>query len=193
MDYKLVLSIIAVGIGVIGYIPYFLDIFKGKTKPHAFSWLIWGILTGIGFLAQYSKGGGAGAWVTLFTSIVCFTIAFISFFKGEKDIKTFDWICLLGAFLGIALWGITNNPLTAIIIIILVDATAYAPTFRKAYFKPFEETVITYALDSLKFVFAIAALESYSPTTYLYPLALIILNASFTIMVLIRRKTKWGI
>src|SRR5580698_5703228 len=63
---KEILGASAILIGCISYVPYFRTIFSGKTKPHAFSWLVWGILTAIAFGGQIVGKGGAGAWVTGF-------------------------------------------------------------------------------------------------------------------------------
>ena len=188
MEYKLVLGIIAIIIGLYSYIPYFRDIFAKKTKPHAFSWFVWGVLTATAFVAQMQKGGGAGAWITGVTAVLCLSVAVIAFFRGEKNITKFDWGCLVAALLGIVLWLITNNPLTAVIIVTITDAIGFAPTFRKAYHKPYEETISTYFLSSLKFAIALFALESYSLTTWLYPASLVLANGVFAVMVLLRRK-----
>lgn len=100
MEYKTLLGLIATIIGLIGYVPYFRDIFKNKTKPHLFSWLILGLLTVIAFVAQVVEGGGAGAWVTGFTAAICFIVAALALFKGEKNITKSDWFCFVGALLG---------------------------------------------------------------------------------------------
>ncbi len=189
MDYKIVLGIIATVIAFIGYIPYFKNIFKGKTKPHAFSWLIWGAMTAIGFAAQISGNAGPGAWVTGFTSVVTFSIFVLALFKGEKNIVLTDWLSLGGAGLSLLLWYITSGPLFSVILIVIIDAFGFFPTFRKAFHKPFEETAITFFLSGLKFVFAVFALENYSIITWLYPLYLIVANWSFVAMLIIRRKT----
>src|SRR5207253_1528641 len=107
------------------YIPYFRDIIKRKTKPHAFSWFIWGLLTAIAFFAQLTKGGGAGAWVSGFTSLVLLSIAVLALIYGEKDTKIINWLSFIGALVGLILWGITKNPLSAIIIVTAIDTIAY--------------------------------------------------------------------
>lgn len=40
-DYKIILGLVAVVVGFVGYIPYLRDLFKGTTKPHVFSWGVW--------------------------------------------------------------------------------------------------------------------------------------------------------
>jgi hypothetical protein len=62
-------------IGVVSYAFYVRDILKGRTKPDGASWLIWGVLATIAFAAQFLSGGGAGAWITAFTALVCIAIA----------------------------------------------------------------------------------------------------------------------
>jgi len=187
-DYKIVLGVVATILGFVGYIPYFRDIFRRKTRPHVFSWFVWGLLTGIAFFAQIAKGGGAGAWVTGFSAIICSFIAVLALFYGEKQITKSDWFSFGGALLGLLFWQLTNDPLLAIIFVTITDALAFAPTFRKAYYKPDEKTASTFILSSIKFIIALAAFESFNLTTALYPISLVVMNGSFAAMLLIRRR-----
>lgn len=189
---KTALGIIATVIAFYSYIPYFRDIFRGKTKPHAFSWFIWLLLTAIGFLAQISDGGGAGAWATGFTALVAFFIFLTALRHGEKEITKSDWVCLTGALLAIGVWPFTDTPLLSVILITLIDALGFIPTFRKAYKKPHEETLQTYALSAIKFAIAIVALSNYSIVTILYPASLVVMNSLFVCMLLTRRRLKTG-
>jgi hypothetical protein len=70
----------------------------------------------------------------------------------------------------------------------LIDIFAFIPTFRKSFTKPEQETATTYALDALKFFLSILALEAFTPVTYLYPAAIVLLDSSFVAMLLIRRR-----
>src|SRR5579862_3340643 len=117
MSYKEVLGIIAVIITIISYIPYLCDILKGKTKPHAFSWFIWSILTFIAFFGQLAGGGGAGSWVNGFTGVICFIIFIFGIIKGRTNIVFVDWISLVGAFIAIIFWYVTKGPLLSVIFI----------------------------------------------------------------------------
>lgn len=185
---KETLGILAVVIGIIGYSAYFRDIFAGRTKPHAFSWLVWGMLTGIGFFGQLADHAGPGAWVTGFTAVICTIIFILAIVRGEKQIVLIDWLSLLGAFIALGLWAITNGPLLSVILVTIIDALGFSPTFRKSYFKPFEETPIQYILAGLKFVFAFYALENVSVLTVLYPASLVLMNWVFVVMLFVRRK-----
>jgi len=190
MSEKEILGVLAIVVGFIAYIPYLWLLIKRQIKPHIFSWFIWGLLTAIAFAAQIEDGAGPGAWVTGFTAMVSFIIVALSFKYGEKDITKSDCYSFVGALAAIPLWYITKDPLWAVILVTIIDALAFYPTFRKSYYKPNEETMITYTLSGIKFIIALMALERFTVTTALYPLSLVIMNGAFVIMLLWRRRTK---
>jgi hypothetical protein len=185
---KEILAVIAIIIGLVGYIPYFTTIFSGKTKPHAFTWFVWGLLTAIAFGGQVAGNGGAGAWVTGFTALISFTVFGLALVNGKRDFPLADWLCLLGCMLSLALWAVTDNPLSAIILITIIDMLAFIPTFRKSYHKPDSEPAFTYALSGLKFAVAIVALEEFSVVTVLYPASLVLTNGLFVLMLYVQGK-----
>ncbi|HYD35207.1 MAG TPA: hypothetical protein VD999_04025 [Vitreimonas sp.] len=185
---KEILGLLATAIALAGYIPYFRDIWAGRTKPHAFSWLVWGILTAIGFFSQISDGAGPGAWVTGFTALVCVFIFSAALKNGRKDITALDWMSLVGAIFALICWWVTKTAFLSVLLISLIDLLGLVPTVRKSYYKPYEETLITYVLSGFKFVLAIAALEKMSFITAFYPASLIFSNFFFVTLLVIRRR-----
>jgi len=188
LDYRVILGGFAAIIGVIGFLPYFRNLFAGRTKPHTFSWLIWGILSAITFAAQIASGAGPGAWIIGVAATLSLAVFVIAIFRGEKEITRLDKISLVSAALGIALWIVTTNPLWSVIIVTIVDAVGYVPTFRKTYKQPYGETLILYFLSSVSFVISLFALEVVDLTTAPYPTSLIATNMIFISMVLMRRR-----
>lgn len=187
-QYKSVLGCVSIFIGFIAYFIYFKNIFRGKTKPHAFSWSIWGTINAIAFAAQLVKGGGAGSWSTAVTALVCFGISALAFHFGNKIFSHYDWACLAGAFLALLLWILTKDPTASVILLSITDVLGAIPTLRKGYLKPHEDTASAFALNALKFVVAIVALGSYSIATWLFPLTVIVMNTSITSVILVRRR-----
>ncbi|MCR4328632.1 MAG: hypothetical protein NUV53_03905 [Patescibacteria group bacterium] len=185
-DYHAVLGLIAVAIGIIGYVPYYRDIFRGTTKPHPFTWLGFAILNGITFVAQVVTGGGPGAWVTAITTIATLGIAILAFTRGEKNITIFDWICFIGALIGIVLWRLTSDPLWAVVIVTVADLLAFAPTYRKAFLRPQEETVTLYMMSVFKYAISIFALTTLSLTTVFFPVAIVLANVGIVFVLIIR-------
>ena len=188
MNFKVFVALISVAMTIIGYSYYFRDIFAGKTKPHAYSWLVWASLTTIAFAGQVSDKAGPGAWVTGLTAAISFMIFGLAINRGEQNITRTDKLNLLGAFLALALWFFTDNPVFSIILISIVDFLGFVPTIRKSFHKPGEETLIHYVLAGLKFLLSIIALNNYTLTTWLYPASLVVANLFFVIMLSVRRK-----
>lgn len=48
---------IAVVLTFVGYAPYIRDTIKGKTKPHVYTWFVWGLVTAIAYALQLRGGG----------------------------------------------------------------------------------------------------------------------------------------
>ena len=119
---------------------YFASIFKGKTKPHAFSWLIWATVSGIGFAAQFAEGAGPGSWARGFSAVTCCILVVLGYFKGEKNITGSDWTTLSAALLAVPLWVITKTPIWSVFIVCVIDTIGYFPTVRKAWNKPYQES-----------------------------------------------------
>ncbi len=188
VEYKILLGYVAVAIALLAYGLYLRSIFKGRTKPHAFSWLLWGVLTGMIFVAQMLKGGGAGGWVTGVSSIVCFIIGFSALYvKDERGFSVFDWTFLAIATVALLSWLFTKNPTYSVVLVTFIDVLGYGSTLKKGYTKPHEEMITSFALNSLKYAVALFALQSYSVATWLYPAALVFMNGLVAAMVAYRR------
>lgn len=184
---RLLIGYFAVAVSGVGYFVYFRDIFAGHTKPHAFSWLVWTLLTAIAFAAQITQGGGVGAWITGFSAAMSCLIFLLSIRSGWNSFPLVDWIALGVAFMAILLWNIADTPTISVVLVSSADAIGYIPTFRKGYFKPFEETVLSFALSGIKYALALIVLERYTLSTWLFPASLVLTNTLFVAMIIARR------
>lgn len=189
-DYKTLIGILTLLIGVISYSFYFRGISRGEIKPEAYSWLIWSLLAAITFFAQITSGGGAGAWATALTAVVCLLIAIVTFKLGLGRLKKIDLVGLSGVLLALSLWYYTSNPLHAVILVIIIGVLGFVPTLEKAFTKPYEESAFTAALNASKFGLAIFALDNFNAVTYLYPTAMIMMGITLSALLLVRRRTR---
>ncbi len=191
-DNKTLLGALTIIIGVVSYSLYFRGIFRGNKRPDGFSWLIWGTLAMISFFAQASRGGGAGTWVTALTAVMCLAIATTAFLRNGIYMKFIDGISLLGAGLGLVLWHYTNDPLFAIVLMLIVGAIGFVPVFQKAFEESNDETATTYLLNALKFAVAFFAIQSLNLVTVLYPTGMVFMNISLVGALFLRRKSPAG-
>ena len=187
--YKEVFSAIAIALTFIAFIPYIRSIHLGKTKPHAFSWIIWASVTFIIFLAQLSDHAGAGAWPIGVSGLITLYVAFLAYTKkSDRMISNIDWLFFILAMASLPLWYFTSNPLWSVVILTTVDLLGFVPTFRKSYNHPYEEQLTFFNLMASRNLISIIALENYSIITLLFPAATAIACILFVLMVIIRRE-----
>lgn len=179
---------IALGLTFVAFYPYIRDILRGKTKPHVFSWCIWGVGTLIVSVAQLLDGGGAGAWVIGVSGLITCSVAILSWIKAtDTSIVKMDWVFLALAASALPLWFLTESALSAVAILTLVDLLGFGPSVRKAYTLPHEENATFFAIGVMRNGFVILALENYSWTTALFPAAIGVACALFVALIMARR------
>lgn len=185
---KELLGVIAVILTFVGYIPYVRDTIKGKTKPHIYTWFIWGLVTAIAFALQMSAKAGFGAFTTLAAAVVCFIIFAFGMRQGEKNIAPSDTIFFVMSLVALVVWLFAKQPVASVILLSSIDMLGFVPTIRKSWHKPHEETLSSYATNTFRFGLAILALQHYTLVTSLYPITWIFANGLFSIFLIARRK-----
>lgn len=187
-EIKYILGVIAIVLTLVGYIPYLRDIIKGKTKPHIYSWFLWGFVALIAFALQTSGKAGIGAFVTVAASLTCFLIVILGLKNGKKDITKSDTVFFVAALFALVIWVFAKQPVVSVILISVIDMLGFAPTIRKSWNNPYSETLFTYLLNSFRHGLSIVALQNYSVVTWLFPATWAVANGLFGLMLIIRRK-----
>jgi hypothetical protein len=183
-----VLTIITIVLAFVGYIPYLKDIIFGNTKPHIYSWLVWTILNITLFSIQFNNGAGPISFIYLITGVICTVIMLFGIGDGIRNITKLDGLFLVLSLISLGMWVIAKEPLVSSILIALVNVMALLPTFRKSWFNPFEETLSTYILSTVRTVLTVFLLESHTIITMLSPVVGITITTIFCIFLIIRRK-----
>lgn len=168
MEIKLLFTSLAIVIILASYIPYFRDIFSGRTKPHAYTWLIWTLTQGTAAFAIWYGGGGFAALYLGLALFPVFTTFVLSIFYGTKNITRSDFIILVLALFAILLWWQLSRPLISVIMVSLIDFSGYIPSFRKSFSEPWSETLIFWLMAIISNLLAIFALNEYNLLTLLY-------------------------
>lgn len=189
-NWREILAMFVIVIFCVNSSVYIRAIWRKEIKAHVFSWIIWATIGGIAGAAQLAGGGGVGAWPTLFAAFLCFVIALMAlFYHGEKKVTRSDKISFSAALMAIPIWLMTDNPLWAALIVTMINGVAaYYPTFRKSWYEPFQENFFLFFTGGIACVLSAVALESYSSTTLLYPVAMIFMNLATSIMLVWRRR-----
>ncbi len=186
---KTIIGTIAIALTFIGYVPYIKDIIAGKTKPHVYSWISWGLVGGIVFALQFSNDARAGAFVTLAAELACVLVIFLTIkYKVPSKITNTDKAFISLALISLGFWLIAKQPIVSAILLTTTDLLAFAPTVRKSWIAPHSETLSFYFLNILRFGLATLALNSYAAVTMLYPITWFMVNTLFVCMLIFRRK-----
>lgn len=174
MAYKSWMSAVALCLTCVAFLPYILSILRGSTRPHVFSWVVWGMNTSVAFLATFYAGGGIlGSGVILFSAIVTLFIAVLAYIKrADVSITRSDWLFFILALAAMPLWYWAADPLWAIWLITLIELLGFGPTFRKTWMQPFSESMVFMLLLVVRNALVIAALDRHTTATVLFPAAM---------------------
>lgn len=179
---------IAIFVALIRYSTYLWSIYKRETRPHSFSWMTWGIVTGIGAFAQWQLGGGPSTWVLIVVSTTCMFVGTLAIFVGEKNITRGDWITFVSALLIIPIWQLTGSPVLALILLMAIDALSFYPTIRKTWIDPTSEPPFSMFLSGLRYFFALFAVPDPSWQNMVYPVFLCFTDWGLFAIILLRRR-----
>ena len=188
MVYKKLLSVGAIGLTFLVFLPYIRSTIDNRIKPHVLSWVIWGTTTSVVFFAQLQDNGGAGAWPIGVSAGITLFIALLAYLKrADITVNGVDWLFFILAMSSLPCWYFTSDPLWAVVILTTVDILGFGPTVKKAYFFPHSESIQFFALFTARNLIVITALEHYSITTVLFPAAIATACMLLTAMISYRR------
>lgn len=185
---KEIFVVVASILAVIGNVPYLIDILKKKIEPHAYTWLVWTIVSMVTLFGQIAKGAGIGAIPTAVSEGFTVIIFLISLKYGFKHIRKIDTYFLIIALLGLIPWIITKDPTISVITVVTIDLIAFIPTIRKTWANPETENSILYSMNASRHFIALFSLQAYNIATTLHSIVMILVNTAMTIIIKTRKK-----
>ena len=180
--WKAIIGPIAGIIGILGFLPYFLEIWQQKTRPNRASWWIWGILGVILGFSYYSAGAIHSIWVPIGYAICQLLTAILSLRFGEGGWNRLDKMCLLGAASSILLWWLFDSPTIAMISCLVIDSLGALPTLRKSYVYPQSESLLSWSIFFFANTLNLFAIERFNLSLSAYPLYLFLLSGTLVII-----------
>lgn len=176
-------------INTVGLYPYIRDIFKRKTKPERATWWIWLALNIIAISAQISAGFTWYIVLAVVQSVAVGLIAVLSLNYGYGTFKRRDVVSFVVALFGLVLWNFTHSPITALLVVVLVDFAAFYPLLIKTWEAPHTETLSTWVLATISSTLGVIAVGVVDITRLLYPIY-IALGCITMVVVILQRRPK---
>lgn len=190
IDIKIIFAISSTTISLVwGFLPYIKDIFQGRTKPHAYTWLIWTITVGTGVASLWYGGGGWGGLALGIGALLIFLVFLLSLKYGTRNITKSDTAILALALSAIVVWWKLDNPFLAVLMVTLADVLGYFPSFRKTFEDPWSETMSSWIAFTLSGILSVLALNEYNLLTMTYLVITLFANVILIAICLIRRRT----
>jgi hypothetical protein len=178
MTNKLMLiGLLSLIFNLIGYVPYYRDIFRGKVKPQRITWSLWAVLTFIASVNQIRNGGGWSTVFVLSTFLLVFGVFILSFTKGIGGGSTQDKLSLVVAGLLFIWWIYSKDSVYSTYIVIAIDSIGALLTAQKAYKEPETEAYLQWFTSGISAMLGILAIEGYSIILLAYPLYVVIGNS----------------
>ena len=175
---------------IIGDIPYILDTFKGKTKPHRVTWGIVFLLNAIGFLNQYASGARNSLWLFGAATLVTGVIFFSSFRFGVGGKSRLDIFAVVFSLLGVCFWIVLKEPFISIVANLLVGTICFLPAYKKAWLDPGSETLSAYAFGSVSSALAAVSVGVLQLDLLLVFIVSTVLQIIMVAILLARRRTQ---
>jgi hypothetical protein len=187
-DWRDVLGLLSVALAVLAAVIYVVQTLRGEVRPHPLSWFLFGVLSLTGFLVQRNEGARQGSWTLMAMTIICCLFVAVSVARGERSFSRREWAFAVAGGAVFIVYLFTGQANVAAALTTLVDALGYGPTFVRGWSQPKKDSVASFALNAVKFVPSLMAMDPISFATSFYPATLLALNTVVAIMLFWRRR-----
>jgi ABC-type thiamin/hydroxymethylpyrimidine transport system permease subunit len=97
-----------------------------------------------------------------------------------------EWVSIIGAVVGVALWQKTGNALLAIICAQVAVLAGAIPTFVGAFNHPAQEDPLSWGIWFVSCVCAMIAIRKWDMASVLQPLTFTIIETTMVVLVIVR-------
>lgn len=185
---KLILAVVAALLAIAGNVPYLRETWKGRVKPHPYTWLVGAIVSGTVFFGMLEKGAGIGSLPVAVSEAFTIVIFLFSLKFGFTKITRSDRIFLILALAGLIPWFITKDATLSVICAVGVDLLSLVPTFRKAWEYPHTESPVLFGSNVIRHILMLLSLQTYNIATTLHSIAMIVANSALVGVIVRKRK-----
>jgi len=187
MNITTFLIILSSVLSIASFFPYLAGVVSGVTKPRIVTWVTWSALTAIASAAAFAEQYYTTMILLIVTTILTSSVAIVGWKHGDKKIEKLDYVCLVGAIIGIIVWWLSNSPSLAVIFTLVVDLIGGVPTLVHCWKKPTEEQWKTFAISAVGSLCTLLAIGEWKVTAFAFPLYLFVMGSTYTIIILTRR------
>ena len=177
-------------INFVACVSYVRAILKGEATPNRVTWFLWALVPVIAAAAQWSSGVGISTLVVLSVGLgpACIVLASFVGGTGSWRLGPFDYVCGACSLAALALWAVTGDPVTAIVLSILADAAAALPTLRKAWLAPATEDRSAYLIAFAGMILGILSVQEATFSAYAFNAYLVVVSGVLVLILYLPRR-----
>lgn len=177
-------------INFVACLSYVRAILRSEATPNRVTWFLWAFVPLIAGAAQWRSGVGISTLVVLSVGAgpACVVLASFVGGMGSWRLGPFDYVCGACSLAALALWAITGDPVTAIVLSILADAAAALPTVRKAWLEPATENRSAYLIASVGMVVGILSVREATFSAYAFNAYLVAASGTLVLILYLPRR-----
>ncbi len=187
LSLHLIFGIIGGVFSILAFVPYIAAIIKKGAKPNRASWIIWNITDTILLASYFSVGARTTIFVPIVYVVNAFIVLLFSFRYGVSSWSRLDIASLAVSGLSLIIWSLTQNPLIALLMNLLMDSVAYLPTIKKSYIDPSSESGLGWLFFFIGACFNLLAVDSLAFGTIIYPIVMFVMEG-ILVAILYRKK-----
>lgn len=177
MNFHFIVGVLAASCSLVAISKYVPSILRGETKPNRATWIIWNITNIILLVSYFSVGARTTIFLPTIYAINGLIVLILSIRYGVSHWSRLDYWSLFVAGISLVIWFITKNPLTALLMNLLMDSVGYLPTLKKIFYDPLSENRTAWTFTTLGSFINFFALTSLSFGIIVYPIIIFTMNA----------------
>lgn len=154
-------GLMAFVIGLAGYVPYNVAIFRKTARPRITSWLVWVILDWTSLAGMLVKSEMNGV-VLAFSAGALFTLINAWAHAREWQWSKVDRYCLFAAGGALVLWMIDGDPTRAVVIMGIGLMAGNVPTMIHVLKNPKDENLLAWCMYGVSVVCGVFAITEWT-------------------------------
>lgn len=183
------LAIVGAALTVACVVPYLRDIHRGSTRPQRASWFVFAALAVVAAVSQVLTDADSGALLAGGAAVGFGAVALTSIRHGVGGFAVADRVALVLAAVGAALSIVTDQPVVALVAVVVAEIGAVGLTVRKAFDDPGSETRSTWVIDGFAGVLSVVAVPELSFVALLYPVHHTVANGAVVAAITLGRRS----
>ncbi len=190
MEKELVFSLLALIILGVNTVVYWKGILRGEIIPHPFTMFIWVIVLAITSIELIHRHELLGAVPSIFLTIAIFCELLVGIYLWKKIvINWMNYFFLIAGILLIAYWQYEPQYRYVLLVMIAIDAFAYAASFKKTWLQPHTENSLPYFISVGNNICTIFALYVWSFENMGMAAWTALINLTFACFILVRQRS----